>query len=98
MSMPYIAGKRIGVADGESLRVQLSGPVSGEITIRVDGRAGLVTDSDPTTASITADSTTFALLACGRVDPQTRIDSGQITWSGDAELGERAARSLRFTM
>jgi len=98
MSMPYIAGKRIGVADGESLRVHLSGPVGGEITIRVDGRAGLVTDSDPTTASITADSTTFALLACGRVDPQTRIDSGHITWSGEAELGERAARSLRFTM
>lgn len=98
MSMPYIAGKRVGVADGSSLRVQLTGPISGDITVRVDGRAGLVDDADETTATITADSTTFALLACGRVDPQSRIDSGHISWSGDAELGEKAARNLRFTM
>jgi hypothetical protein len=78
--------------------VHLTGPVVGDITVRVDGRAGLVDDTDEITASITADSTTFALLACGRVDPQSRIDSGQITWSGDEELGERAARNLRFTM
>ena len=98
MSMPFIAGKRVGVPDGDSLRVHLTGPVVGDITVRVDGRAGLVDDTDETTASITADSTTFALLACGRVNPQSRIDSGQITWSGDEELGERAARNLRFTM
>jgi uncharacterized protein (TIGR03083 family) len=98
MSMPYIAGKRVGVPDGSSLRVQLTGPIAGEITVRVDGRAGLVDDADETTATIIADSTTFALLACGRVDPQSRIDSGKITWSGDVELGEKAARNLRFTM
>jgi uncharacterized protein (TIGR03083 family) len=98
MSMPYIAGKRVGVPDGSSLRVQLTGPIAGEITVRVDGRAGLVDDADETTATITADSTTFALLACGRVDPQSRIDSGKITWSGDVALGEKAARNLRFTM
>ena len=98
MSMPYIAGKRVGVPDGDSLRVHLAGPVAGDITVRVDGRAGLVDDTDETTATITADSTTFALLACGRVDPQSRIDSGHISWSGDAELGEKAARNLRFTM
>lgn len=98
MSMPYIAGKRVGVPDGSSLRVQLTGPIAGEITVRVDGRARLVDDADETTATITADSTTFALLACGRVDPQSRIDSGKITWSGDVALGEKAARNLRFTM
>ena len=98
MSMPYIAGKKVGVPDGSSLRVQLTGPVAGAITVRVDGRAGLVDDTDETSATITADSTTFALLACGRVDPQSRIASGHISWSGDPELGERAARNLRFTM
>ena len=25
-------------------------------------------------------------------------DAGRISWSGDGELGERAARNLRFTM
>ncbi len=98
MSMPYIAGKKVGVPDNSSLRVQLTGPVAGAITVRVEGRAALVDDTDETTATITADSTTFALLACGRVDPQSRIDSGHISWSGDSELGERAARNLRFTM
>jgi hypothetical protein len=44
------------------------------------------------------DSTTFVQLACGRIDPQARIDAGAISWTGDAELGERAARNLRFTM
>ena len=98
MSMPYIAGKKVGVPDGSSLRVELTGPVAGNITVRVDGRAGLVDDSNETTATITCDSTTFALLACGRVDPQSRIDAGNISWSGDPELGETAARNLRFTM
>ena len=32
MSMPYIAGKRVGVPDGDSLRVHLTGPVAGDIT------------------------------------------------------------------
>ena len=40
----------------------------------------------------------FILLACGRIDPQAQIDSGAVSWTGDAELGERAARNLRFTM
>jgi hypothetical protein len=38
------------------------------------------------------------LLACGRIDPQAPIDAGAITWVGDTDLGERAARNLRFTM
>jgi hypothetical protein len=37
-------------------------------------------------------------LACGRIDPQGAIDTGAITWTGDAELGERTARNLRYTM
>jgi hypothetical protein len=38
------------------------------------------------------------MLACGRVDPQERIDAGRISWSGDAAWGEKAAHNLRFTM
>ena len=41
---------------------------------------------------------TFVLLAAGRIDPQERIDTGRITWSGDAEWGERMARNLAYTM
>ena len=38
------------------------------------------------------------MLACGRIDPQQRIDAGRISWTGDDTWGEKAARSLRFTM
>lgn len=98
MSLPYIVGKRIGASDGSGIRFQLTGPVVTTATVRVVGRAGVVDDADPVDATITTDSTTFALLACGRIDPQEPIDAGMITWDGDAELGERAARNLRFTM
>jgi hypothetical protein len=37
-------------------------------------------------------------LACGRIDPQERIVAGLVSWTGDAELGDRAARNLRYTM
>jgi hypothetical protein len=32
------------------------------------------------------------------VDPEVPIGQHHITWSGDAELGARAARNLAFTM
>lgn len=98
MSLPYIVGKRIGASDGASIRFELTGPVSATFTVRVDGRAVLRDDALPVDVTVTADSTTFALLACGRIDPQASIDVGAITWAGDHDLGERAARNLRFTM
>jgi hypothetical protein len=47
---------------------------------------------------LSTDSVTFVQLACGRVDPQEQIDAGLVRWTGDAELGSRAARNLRYTM
>jgi len=99
-SMGYIAGKKIGVPDGSSLAVHLTGPLERDIFVAVDGRAGLVDAADvpSPTVELTANSTSFIMLACGRIDPQDEIDAGRISWTGDAELGEKAARSLRFTM
>ena len=99
-SIGYIMGKKVGLPDGMSLRADISAPVERQIAVRVDGRAAAV---DPASLSepdvvLTADSTTFIMLACGRIDPQLKIDDGSISWSGDAHWGEQAARSLRFTM
>ncbi len=97
-SLGYIVGKKIGLADGQSIAFHLTGPVERDLFVAVDGRAGQVESlSDPTVA-LTADSTTFALLACGRIDPQGAIDDGSISWTGDPSIGDHAARSLRFTM
>jgi uncharacterized protein (TIGR03083 family) len=97
-SMAYIVGKKIGLPDGSSITVRLTGPVERVSHIAVDGRAGLVDGLASPDVTVVADSTAFALLACGRVDPQTMIEAGRIRWSGDDRLGERAARNLAFTI
>lgn len=98
MSLGYIVGKKVGLEDGRGLTIDLTGPVTRTMHVKVEGRAAQVPELTEPDAVVTADSTTFALLACGRIDPQGPIDEGRISWSGDAELGERAARNLRFTM
>ncbi|MFP5488472.1 MAG: maleylpyruvate isomerase family mycothiol-dependent enzyme [Acidimicrobiia bacterium] len=98
-SLPYIVGKKIGLPDGMSITFELTGPVEREMHLRVDGRAGLVDDLDsPADVTLVADSTTFALLACGRINPQGPVDDGRVTWSGADDWGERTARNLAFTM
>ena len=47
-------------------------------------RAQVVDDLNEPSVEINADSTSFIMLACGRVDPQEEIDAGRISWSGDA--------------
>lgn len=99
VSLPYIVGKLIGLPDGKSMTINTTGGVERAMHVAVDGRAGNVESLDgPADVVLNADSTTFALLACGRIDPQGAIDADKISWSGDAEIGEKAARSLRFTM
>ena len=66
--------------------------------VKVDGRASVVDHLKEATCVINADSRTFVMLACGRIDPQAEIDAGRISWTGDNEWGERVAKNLRFTM
>ena len=98
MSIGYIVGKKIGLPDGKSIAFRLTGPVERSILAAVDGRAARVTELANPDVEVTTDSTTFVQLACGRIDPQGPIDDGRITWTGDAEWGEKAARNLAFTM
>jgi uncharacterized protein (TIGR03083 family) len=97
-SIGYIAGKKVGVPEGGSIAFKLTGPLVREIDVAVNGRAKQVDHLDNPDATLITDSTTFIMLACGRIDPQAQIDSCAVSWTGDAELGERAARNLRFTM
>jgi len=81
-----------------SLSVEVTGGAARTFHVEVDGRATLVDELQAPTATLRADTETFIMLACGRVDPQERIDAGRISWTGDPVWGERAARNLRFTM
>lgn len=98
LSLGYIFGKKVGLEDGQSMTVNLTGPIHKDIHVAVDGRAGQVDALENPTATLTTDSITFMQLACGRIDPQAQIDAGNVTWSGDAALGEKAAKNLAFTM
>ena len=97
-SLGYIVGKKVGLPDGKSIAFQLTGPIIRELNVKVDDRAKRVDRLDNPDVEIITESTTFIQLACGRIDPQAAIDSGAIKWNGDAELGDRAARNLGFTM
>jgi len=66
--------------------------------VKVDGRARQVEHLDNPDIKLTTDTLTFIQLACGRIDPQQQIDQGKVTWTGNDELGHRAATNLRFTM
>jgi uncharacterized protein (TIGR03083 family) len=97
-ALGYIAGKKVGVPDGKSIAFRLEGPIERDFFVSVDGRAKQVDSLSAPDVDVRADSTTFIMLACGRIDPQDEIDAGRISWTGDAELGESAARNLRYTM
>lgn len=98
ISLPYIVGKKVGLPDGMGMTINLTGPIERQMHVAVDGRAGNVASLDSPDVVLNANSTAFALLACGRIEPQGPIDDGRVSWTGDAEVGEKAARSLRFTM
>lgn len=97
-SLPYIVGKKIGLPDGKGITIELDGPVHRTMHVAVSGRAAAVDALESPDVLLRADSTSFALLACGRIDPQQPIDDGRISWTGDAAWGEVAARNLAFTM
>jgi len=97
-SLGYIVGKKIGLPDGSSIVFRLTGPLRRDLYVAVDGRAKVVSHIDHPDVELSTDSVTFVQLACGRIDPQAQIDAGLVRWTGDAELGSRAARNLRYTM
>lgn len=97
-SIGYIVGKKVGLPDQTSIVFHLTGPITRDISVVVDGRARPVDHLDDPTVELTTDSTTFIQLAAGRIDPQAQLDAGKVSVSGDRELGEHAARSLRFTI
>jgi uncharacterized protein (TIGR03083 family) len=97
-SIGYIVGKKVGLPDGKSIVFHLTGPLHHDIAVIVDGRARQVDRVEHPDTELTTDSTTFIQLAAGRIDPQAQIDAGRVTWTGDRELGDRAARNLRFTI
>ena len=96
-SSGYIVGKKIGLPEGKSIVFHVTGAGGRDIAVVVDGRATVVDSVEAPDVEVTADLTTFMMLAAGRIDPQEQVDAGRISWTGDPEWGERAALNLAYT-
>ena len=97
-SLGYIVGKKIGLPEGMSIGFRLNGGIERDMFVSVDGRAKVVDEINSPSVELVANSTSFIMLACGRIDPVEEIRAGRISWSGNEEWGEKAAHNLRFTM
>lgn len=97
-SMSFVVGKKGQAPDGSRVLLQLTGPLSREIRVAVDGRAALVEDfggAEPTTV-VTLDGLQFTRLAGGRGLVDYR--PAEVEYSGDAVLGARIVENLAYVI
>ncbi|MQY23385.1 maleylpyruvate isomerase family mycothiol-dependent enzyme [Nocardia macrotermitis] len=83
--------------DGSRISVVLTGPITRQLHLVVDGRANQVEELDgPATVRIEMPSGLFARLRAGRTTAAAHSD--EIIITGDTELGRRVVDTLRFTI
>ncbi|MBF6172445.1 maleylpyruvate isomerase family mycothiol-dependent enzyme [Nocardia blacklockiae] len=89
--------KKAQALDGSRLTIALTGPVTRQLHIVVNGRAELVDALDgPPTVTLELSSGLFARLRGGRTTPDAHPD--EFTVIGDKELGDRLLHNLAFTL
>ncbi|MEV0433570.1 MULTISPECIES: maleylpyruvate isomerase family mycothiol-dependent enzyme [Nocardia] len=84
--------------DGSRITLDLTGPVTRQVHLAVEGGRGSVldeADGEPTTV-IRLDSGLFARLRGGRQSAATH--PGKVVVEGDAALGDRLVQNLAFTI
>ena len=97
-SMSFVVGKKGQAPDGSRVLLELTGPLSREIRVAVDGRAALVEDfggAEPTTV-VTLDGLQFTRRAGGRGLVAYR--PAEVEYSGDAVLGARILENLAYVI
>jgi len=96
-SMAFVVGKLAKAPDGARVALDLSGPLARTIRVAVDGRAALVEEfSEPPTTTVHLDGLQFTRLCGGR--PLCPARSADITFDGDAEVGQRIVDRLNFVI
>ncbi len=97
-SMPFVVAKKGQAPEGSRVLITLTGPVSRQIRVAVDGRAALVEDfggAEPTVA-ITLDGLQFSRLAGGR--PLMAGRSEGVDYAGDTAAGARIVENLNYVI
>ena len=97
-SMGFVVAKKGKAPDGSRVLIALTGPVSREIRVAVDGRAAVVEDfggAEPT-VGITVDGLQFTRLAGGR--PLLPGRPAGIDYAGDTAAGARIVENLAYVI
>jgi uncharacterized protein (TIGR03083 family) len=97
-SLPYIIGKKAGVADGSIVAIEVEGAV---FTVIVEGRARLAAGDEVVgepNVRIALDRRTFARLAGGRWNAERARAHGSVVITGDATLGEQILANFGYTI
>ena len=97
-SMSFVVGKKAQAPEGSRVLLRLTGPLSREIRVAVDGRAALVEDfgsAEPTTV-VTLDGLQFTRLAGGRGLVSYR--PADVEYSGDDAVGKRIVENLAYVI
>ncbi|MFN0093023.1 MAG: maleylpyruvate isomerase family mycothiol-dependent enzyme [Acidimicrobiales bacterium] len=98
LSWGFVMGKKVGLTEGESVTVHVTGPYARDLSATVvEGRARPVEALAEPTAELSVDFLTFMLLCCGRIDPEAQLAAGTVTLRGDPDLARKAATKLAFT-
>jgi len=97
-SMGFVVAKKGRAPEGSRVLLDLTGPVSRQIRVAVEGRAALVEDfgGQEPTVTIAVDGLQFSRLAGGR--PLIADRSGEIRYGGDADAGARIIENLAYVI
>ncbi len=97
-SMPFVVGKRVAPADGDSVLFAVIGVMGRKVCVRMDqGRAAPVPATvDEPTVILGMDQETFWRLGFGRVEPARVVATGEVRIDGDIALGHRVLDAMAF--
>ncbi len=97
LALGYIVGKRGRAPAGSSVLIRLTGPITRDLAVVVEGRARVVQAlSGEPSASLTLSSSLFVRLAGGREDAEGAL--ARIGLGGDAALARQLAMNLAYTI
>jgi uncharacterized protein (TIGR03083 family) len=97
-SMSFVVGKKVGPPEGSVVVFSLSGPLARDVVVGIVNGRGRILDAAPAEPSVVLhmSTETFARLGCGRIDPAEAAAAGNVTFDGDAALGQRVVDAMNY--
>jgi uncharacterized protein (TIGR03083 family) len=98
-ALGYLVGKKAAAPEGSTVTFDITAPLRRLVHVAVATRAGVVDHLDAAaTTVVRTSSDVFMRVACGRQPALDAVARGQISLSGDTDLGRQIATNLAFTI